>query len=199
MSGETEKCEFDKHTLRKEVMAKPMNLGDYNIHRNLDIPADEDPEQPGFLVVDQEGGRETWMPRDTFLRDCVVPDEGKVCQKTIRNSEVSGARKNVKDIKIVGNGDAFQLLFKASSEKEGWMKSTKAMACGDGQIVIQVTTQQRNIDGTYSVAEALTVVRNSMIVPGKNNGRKIVVRNSMIVPDKNNGRKTVAIGHKENN
>ena len=27
----------------------------------------------------------------------------------------------------VGNGDMFKLLCKASSQKEGWMKSTKAM------------------------------------------------------------------------
>lgn len=74
--------------------------------------------------------------------------------KTLHNSDISGARKNVKDIQVVGNGDLFQLLAKASSEHEGWMKSTKAMQIPDGCIV-QVTTQQRNEDGSYSVAEAL--------------------------------------------
>lgn len=44
--------------------------------------------------------------------------------KTLYNSDISGARQNVKDIKIVGNGDTFKLLCKASSESEGWMKST---------------------------------------------------------------------------
>jgi hypothetical protein len=77
--------------------------------------------------------------------------------KTLHNSEVSGARKNVKDIKIVGNGDMFRLLCKASSEKEGWMKSTKAMQVSGGCLV-QVTTQQRNPDGSYTVAEALSFV-----------------------------------------
>lgn len=47
--------------------------------------------------------------------------------KTLHNSDISGARQNVKDIKVVGNGDMFRLLCKASSEEEGWMKSTKAM------------------------------------------------------------------------
>ncbi len=83
-------------------------------------------------------------------------------KKTLHNSEVSGARKNVKDIKVVGNGDSFQLLCKASSEAEGWMKSTKAMRAGNG-CVVQVTTQQRNADGSYAVAEALTFVPNVRI------------------------------------
>lgn len=78
-------------------------------------------------------------------------------EKTLHNSDLSGARKNVKDIKVVGNGDMFQLLCKASSEEEGWMKSTKAMEVTGGCIV-QVTTQQKNPDGSYSLAEALTFV-----------------------------------------
>lgn len=93
--------------------------------------------------------------------------------KTLHNSDVSGARKNVKDIKIVGNGDMFRLLCKASSENEGWMKSTKACEVVGGCIV-QATTQQRNCDGTYAVAEALSFVPGVKIVDDVNNGRKLV-------------------------
>jgi hypothetical protein len=99
--------------------------------------------------------------------------------KTLHNSDASGTRKNVKDVKIVGNGDMFQLLCKASSEAEGWMKSTKAMEIGGGCLV-QVTTQQRNPDGSYSVAEAITYVPSPYtgasiyIVDDDNNGRKLV-------------------------
>ena len=94
-------------------------------------------------------------------------------KKTLHNSEVSGARKNVKDIQVVGNGDSFQLLCKASSEAEGWMKSTKAMKAGNG-CVVQVTTQQRNEDGSYAVAEALTFVPNVGIADDDNSGRKLI-------------------------
>ena len=93
--------------------------------------------------------------------------------KTLHNSTVSGARKNVKDLKVVGDGDLFRLLCKASSEAEGWMKSTKAMEVPNG-CVVQVTTQQRNIDGTYAVAEALTFVPGACIADDENNGRKLV-------------------------
>jgi len=94
--------------------------------------------------------------------------------KTLNNSDVSGARQNVPDIKIVGNGDLFQLLCKASSESEGWMKSTKAMQVWNGCIV-QVTTQQRNPDGSYSLAEALTYVPGVKIVDDQNNGRLLEI------------------------
>ena len=93
--------------------------------------------------------------------------------KTLHNSEVSGARKNVKDIRIVGNGDMFALLCKASSENEGWMKSTKAMEVPGG-CVVQVTTQQRNVDGSYVVAEAVTFVPGVKLGEDENNGRKLV-------------------------
>lgn len=94
-------------------------------------------------------------------------------EKTLHNSDMSGARKNVKDIDVVGNGDLFQLLCKASSQSEGWMKSTKAMRTGNG-CVVQVTTQQRNPDGSYSVAEAVTFVPGVTIADDVNGGRKLV-------------------------
>lgn len=95
-------------------------------------------------------------------------------EKTLHNSDISGARQNVKDIKVVGNGDSFQLLCKASSQAEGWMKSTKAMEIKGAGCVLQVTTQQRNPDGSYSVAEAVTFVPGVRIADDENNGRKLV-------------------------
>ena len=93
--------------------------------------------------------------------------------KTLNNSDVSGAHQNVPDLKVVGNGDSFQLLCKVSSEHEGWMKSTKAMQTSQGCLV-QVTTQQRNPDDTYSVAEALTFVPGAEIVDDVAGGRKLI-------------------------
>ena len=83
--------------------------------------------------------------------------------KTLGNTDKNGATKNVKDIVFWGDGDTFKLISKASSQNEGWMKSTKAMCTGNG-CVIQVTTQQRNNDGSYSIAEALTFVPDVNII-----------------------------------
>lgn len=93
-------------------------------------------------------------------------------EKTLHNTDVSGARDNVKDIDIYGNGDMFQLLCKASSKSEGWMKSTKAMQIDGIGCVVQVTTQQCGV-----VAEALTFVPGAVIVEEDNiPGRKLVVQ-----------------------
>ena len=78
--------------------------------------------------------------------------------KTLHNSDVSGAKKNVPDTVVYGNGDLFKLLSKASSQREGWMKSTKVMEIPHVGCLVQVTTQQRNPDGSYAVAEALQFV-----------------------------------------
>ena len=81
-----------------------------------------------------------------------------ITEKTLHNSDISGAKKNVPDIVVYGNGDLFKLLCKASSKKEGWMKSTKVMEIPHVGCLVQITTQQRNPDGSYAVAEALQFV-----------------------------------------
>ena len=82
--------------------------------------------------------------------------------KSFGNTCQSGCRENVRDVVMVGE-DLFKLLSKASSKAEGWMKSTKGMATASG-VVVQVTTQQRNEDGSYAVAEALTFVPGASII-----------------------------------
>ena len=95
-------------------------------------------------------------------------------EKCLENSDVSGARANVPDIKVVGDGDSWRLLCKASSQEEGWMKSTKAMPVNGGCLV-QVSTQQRNPDGSYALAEAIAFVPGSSIVDDTDHGgRKLV-------------------------
>ena len=89
--------------------------------------------------------------------------------KSLHNTTANGAKKNVKDIVFWGDGDTFRLISKASSEAESWMKSTKAMPAGSS-VVVQVTTQQRNPDGSYSIAEALTTVPNAIIAEHVDNG-----------------------------
>jgi len=92
----------------------------------------------------------------------------EITTKTLHNSDVSGAHKNVPDIKTFGNGDMFQLLCKASSKKEGWMKSTKACEIENIGCIIQVTTQQGD-----HVAEAICFVPGVEIVDDVNNGRRL--------------------------
>ena len=92
--------------------------------------------------------------------------------KTLHNSTVSGAKQNVSDLVVFGDGDTFKLICKASSKSEGWMKSTKAMQIDGVGCVVQVTTQQGD-----NVSEALTFVSGvkiELIDGDKSNGRKLV-------------------------
>jgi hypothetical protein len=123
--------------------------------------------------------------------------------KTLHNSTASTAKVNVKDIQFWGNGDTFKLISKASSDKEGWMKSTKAMEIAGVGCVIQVTTQQRcaqdrryltsdeleakyegtnrptweqKVETNWAVAEAVTFVPGVCIQETKDEEGSVVAR-----------------------
>lgn len=73
--------------------------------------------------------------------------------KTLNNSTANHAKDQIADLEIWGDGDMWRLICKASSQSEGWMKSTKAMEIPSVGCLIQVTTQQGD-----HIAEAVTFV-----------------------------------------
>jgi hypothetical protein len=91
-------------------------------------------------------------------------------EKTLDVVNIDDAKQKVSDVVVFGNGDLFQLICKASSKEQGWMKSTKAMQTPHGCIV-QVTTQQKNMDYSYSLAEALTFVPGVSIKTDENGNK----------------------------
>lgn len=61
----------------KYLSAKPMTRGEYNAYREWDIPENEDPDEDGYLVEYEEGGKAnhpdhkgyiSWSPADVFER-----------------------------------------------------------------------------------------------------------------------------------
>ncbi len=98
--------------------------------------------------------------------------------KTFTVIDGKSAVAKVEDLTHWGDLDTWKLISKASSDEEGWMKSTKAMAIDGVGVVIQVTTQQDD-----NVAEALTFVPFAAIVDvydvdGKLTGRRISMMES---------------------
>jgi len=83
--------------------------------------------------------------------------------KTLNNTDLKAATKQVRDIEFWGNGNTFKLISKASSKEEGWMKSTKAMQIDGAGCVVQVTTQQNE-----NIAEAVCFVFGTKIKEIKN-------------------------------
>lgn len=49
----------------KIIKAKPMTRGDYNKHRGWEIPADENPDDEGYLVQ-YDNDYVSWSPKDVF-------------------------------------------------------------------------------------------------------------------------------------
>ena len=101
--------------------------------------------------------------------------ELNIACKTLNVSTATGTVDQVQDIEFWGDVETFKLISKASSRSEGWMKSTKAMQSGSG-CVVQVTTQQRNPDGSYALAEAVTFVPNVFIVDMFGDGEEVISR-----------------------
>lgn len=77
--------------------------------------------------------------------------------RTLSNSNMVEATRNVSDLKVVGEGDTFAVWVRASSESQGFFKTTK-VANVPGGALVQTETQQRNPDGGYALSQALTFV-----------------------------------------
>jgi hypothetical protein len=91
--------------------------------------------------------------------------------KTVNVVNSDDLRKKVSDVEIFGNPDTFQLICKASSKDEGWMKSTKAMEIPGRGCIIQVSTQQGD-----NVAEAICFVPDVVLVDDESGNKKILKR-----------------------
>lgn len=163
-----------------QVLAAPMTRQEYNDYRGWILPDDEDGSDEGYLLEgigqlsnhENHEGHITWKPEAVFESTYKLDNRNTL--KTLHNSDVSGTEKNVEDVSKVGNVDMFTLLCKASSDSEGWMKSTKACEITGVGCIVQVTTQQRNVDFSYSVAEAVTFVPNTKIKKDGNGGAELV-------------------------
>lgn len=139
---------------------------------NISVSKVDDPDSDmGMVARNPDNNEDQWYVARKYFDD----NFSEIVGKSLHNTTANGATKNVKDIRFWGDGDTFKLISKASSEQEGWMKSTKAMDVGNG-CVVQVTTQQRNADGSYAVAEAVCFVPNVSILEKANSDRVVVSR-----------------------
>ena len=129
---------------------------------HVSVSATDTPSPGGFIARNPKDYADQWYINapyvaenlELFAGDCPHMDQ---VPKTIDVLDVMDTRQKVSDVVITGDPDCFALLCKASSQSQGWMKSTKVCNVAHG-CVVQVTTQQRNPDGSYVVAEAVTYV-----------------------------------------
>lgn len=100
--------------------------------------------------------RELDLKADADERDAKAEMEAEMEVKTLNVKDSADLKRKVSDVETYGNPDTWQLICKASSKSQDWMKSTKAMSLPHG-VLIQVSTQQGG-----NVAEALA------FIPGAN-------------------------------
>lgn len=156
-----------------EINGRKIEQINTDTYRIQTLEGYHDMTRDDMLIIGVKG--EAYPCKKDIFEMTYVKDLALQSQKSLHNTCSNGATKNVKDIVFWGNGDTFQLISKASSESRGTMKSTKAMKCGK-DVVIQVTTQQKNPDGSYSVAEALTTAHNKKIVETTDKNGNVVSR-----------------------
>ncbi len=82
------------------------------------------------------------------------------------------ARAQIPDLQVTGDPGSWVTLCKASSNQQGWMKSTKAMEIPFAGCLVQVSTQQESLRGPdgrpgYALAEAICFVPGVHIAPHK--------------------------------
>lgn len=76
----------------------------------------------------------------------------------------------VPDIKTFGNPDTWQLLCKASSVAQGWMKSTKVMRIPGFGVLVQVSSKQ-----DAAIAETVTPVEGGFLDEQKDGTLRLCV------------------------
>ncbi len=111
-------------------------------------PQQQVPLDFGYAVPKKEGDPYVEFPGEAPLTVTNEPEE-----KPLHVTSGEEAKATIYDLKVFGDEDTFQLVCKASSASQGWMKSTKAMQIDGVGCVVQVTTQHGD-----EIAEALTFV-----------------------------------------
>jgi len=114
--------------------------------------------QDGMVARDLQNPFDQWYVGPShFERNFIEVAPHGQAEKALDVHDEASARTKINDIRTAGDPFGWVTICKAWSESQGWMKSTKAYETPNGCLV-QVSTQQRNADGSYSVAEALTFV-----------------------------------------
>ena len=116
-------------------------------------PLKEDTEVPSVPEAPQA---EATVTEDVSSSEDAPPAEKTLDSTTPEETKATGTV-------LEGMADQWHCLAKAYNEKEGWMKSTKALRVGGG-CLIQVTTQQKNPDGTWAIAEAVCFAERANLI-----------------------------------
>ena len=110
----------------------------------------------GVTVKELKQILSTAKSNDDGEKESLSVDKGK---KASSNSSEDTVDEDVSDVVMLGvDINPWRLLCKSYSEKDGWMKSTKALDLHGKSVLVKVTTQQGD-----NVSEALTTVEGRLV------------------------------------
>lgn len=129
------------------------------------------PKVGDMIARNPENHKDQWLVSEKYASDNFEPMQSAIANKELSNTSIEDAKKKVSDIEVFGDGDTFELICKASSKSQGWMKSTKAMKIKPNGLLVQVSTQQGD-----NVAEALTYIPGAVIREDNEGNKRIELR-----------------------
>lgn len=131
----------------KMIQARPMTRGAYNEYRGWPIPADENPEDEGYLVHYHDS-YESWSPKDVF-EEAYRPTDGMNFGLAIE-----AAKKGKKIARAGWNGKGMWVIYRTGyPEGIACNKNTAdSMGIPEGTVVkIRPYLQMKCADGTYQM------------------------------------------------
>lgn len=108
-----------------EINGRKIEQINTDTYRIQTLEGYHDMTRDDMLIIGVKG--EAYPCKKDIFEMTYVKEYSSITPKSLHNTCSNGATKNVKDIVFWGNGDTFKLISKASSEAEGWMKSTKRL------------------------------------------------------------------------
>jgi len=89
-------------------------------------------------------------------------------KKTLTNVDMESLKGNVSDVELFGNAEKWLCIAKCWSEKENWMKSTKAMEIPGFGCLVQVLEQYQDKTTT-----SITAIPGVGVYPSKSGGYRL--------------------------
>lgn len=155
----------------KELLAAPLNLGDYNILRGWKIPDNEDPEREGYFVQYPDGYN-SWSPKEVFERSyrstkglqpiefgIVFPSEQSTVS-VVPDADYNGAHRYVFQNSIgYQNGkpeyvDGFQFIQFVQKNEDGSM----IPGVQSEQLILAILDRTKKLNARFPSPENLTMI-----------------------------------------
>jgi len=136
-----------KYIGTKQIEARPMTRGMYNLYRGWQIPAGEDPADEGYLVKYPDG-YESWSPRKIF------EESYRECDAMTFGLALEAAKKGCHIARIGWNGKGLFVVYQKAypSGIPCNAQTAKAWGMQEGELFCcEPYLQIKTVDGSHAI------------------------------------------------